>query len=449
MTQLCPLAISLPTNPLGGRPSGRGVLNTKPKVLLIYPAIGLLGWGSRRNPVTAIGKGEINWISHGLALIGANCKKHEFNTELLDMRDLNSWEEFDSRLNELQPEVCGISISFVDYKISLEVIKHIRDILPLAKIVVGGFMPSLFPQYFDDVTIDHIIRGEGEVSFVELLEGKVKDRIIQGKRPLLDELPFADRQLFNYERETTCPFVPGQVYPTITMIAGRGCPYQCSYCQKAESRLYGKYRTRSPSNVIKELIELRDKYKFRASTWWDDTFTIDKDWVNEFCDLYITNGFTQQIVACCRADIICNNEMMIKRLAEIGVSWLVIGFETGTNKMLEFIKKGVTLEQNLRAAEICKKYGIKIFGTFMLGLPCEEKEDSVATINMIKKIKANISSIFYFTPIPATDIYDYCIDKELILREDHFAIERTAEYKPKIRHIDYNFLDKLKCEING
>ena len=150
------------------------------------------------------------------------------------------------------------------------------------------------------------------------------------------------------------------------------------------------------------------------------------------------------MVACNRADIICKDEETVKMLADTGVASFVIGFETGTNRMLNFLKKGTTVEMNIRAAEICRKYGVEVFGTFMLGLPTETKEDSLATIEMIKAIHPDYKIVFYFTPIPGTEIYKYCIDNNLMLRTDELGIERTGNYKPKIRGIDYGYLDNLR-----
>ena len=212
--------------------------------------------------------------------------------------------------------------------------------------------------------------------------------------------------------------------------------------------MYGKgFRKRSVDNIIGELKELRDKYHFKSIMWWDDTFTINRKWLEEFCYKYKEEGFTAEMSANSRADLICNNELTIKRLSEIGLNWLAIGFETGTQRMLDFIKKGVTLEQNIKAADICRKYGIKVFGTFMLGLPTETKEEARATIEMYKKIAPDHGMIFYFTPIPGTEIYSYCVDNDLIIEGDELNIERTNTYTRNIKGIDYEYLEGLKQEL--
>ena len=231
----------------------------------------------------------------------------------------------------------------------------------------------------------------------------------------------------------------------VTMISARGCPFKCTYCQPAERMVFGKGTRQRPVNhVIAELRELRNKYHFKSITWWDDTFTINKEWLTDFCRQYKAEGFDAKMVVCNRADIICKDEETVAMLADAGVSSFVIGFETGTNRMLNFLKKGTTVEMNLKSTEICRKYGVEVFGTFMLGLPTETKEESLATCEMIKKIDPDYKIIFYFTPIPGTEIYKYCIDNDLMLREDELGIERTGNYKPKIRGIDYQYLDSLR-----
>jgi len=384
-------------------------------------------------------------------MVGTYARKAGFDIDIFDLRDLNSWDEFARTMEKEQFDVVGISISYVDYKVALQAIDIIKKVSPKSIIVAGGFVANLFCQVLlDNSAIDYVIKGEGEKSFTALLRliehGMTAPKLVESIRPDLDELPYIDRTMFNYERETTCMFGPRQRYPHVTMLAGRGCPYQCGYCQPAESKTYGKMRIRSVDNVIRELEELYDKYKFRSVTFWDDTFTFNKKWVMEFCDKW---KWDADIAITCRADIASNNEDMMRRLSEIGVQWVCIGFETGTQRMLDFISKGVKLEQNYKSAEICRKYGMKVMGTNMLGLPTETKEDSIATIEMIKRIDAEHLQLFYFTPIPGTYLYDYCIKNDLMIRkvEDAFDIERSDCYTKNIKGIDYEFLDGLKTQV--
>ena len=117
--------------------------------------------------------------------------------------------------------------------------------------------------------------------------------------------------------------------------------------------------------------------------------------------------------------------------------------------MLDLIRKGTTVEQNVKAAEICRKYGIKIFGTFMFGLPTETSEDSKATARMINRISPEFSSPFWYTPIKGTNLYDYCVANDLLL--DDMAgrtIERTGRFIPAIKNVDYDLLTEMMQHPN-
>lgn len=392
------------------------------KVTLIYVGIGVAGFNNNRQS----GDREGSWIAHGIASIGAQLD----NVNLIDMRQLNSFDDL-----ELNADVYGLSVSPVDYYPALKTAVVIKQRQPSAKVVVGGIHPSIFPDKYDNNYIDTVVVGEGEITFPKLIKENYFPKKIIGEKPDLDKIKFADRELFDYKREMECYFTPDQKLPAITMLAGRGCPYKCTYCQPAENAVFGKpYRIRSPENVIEELDILKDKYDFKSVIFWDDTFTFNKIWVEKLCNLW---KYDVSIVACSRADIICNNEPMIKMLVDIGVDWLVVGFESGSQRLLDFIKKGTTVEQNIEAGAICKKYGIKIFGTYMYGLPTETRKDTQLTYQMIEKINPEHKSPFFFNPIPGTDIYKEC---DII---DDDSIARTGIYKPTINGVDYNYINKV------
>lgn len=415
------------------------------KVALVYPGIGITGFLGRQTGFN----GERGWIHHGIGMISAVLKRAGHDVRLLDLRQMRSWVDYCSALQDFQPEWVGISASYLDTKAAKQAAKLAKQNFPSVKTVVGGLSPTLDTHIWEeDKNIDHIVTNEGEVVIVQLLAGELKDRVIKGIQPDLSSLPYVDRDAFEYDYEKACAFAPEQPIPMVSMISARGCCFQCSYCQPAERMVFGKgTRFRSVDHVIGELKELREKHHFKSITWWDDTFTLNKVWLKEFCEKYKAEGFDAEMVVCNRADIICRDEEVVRMLAEIGVKWFVIGFETGTDRLLKFLKKGTTVATNLRAAEICKKYGVKIFGTFMLGLPTETPEDSMHTYQMIRDIKPDAKLVFYFTPIPGTEIFKYCKDNELILRDDLLNIDRTANYKPKIKGIDYAFLDEIRNKL--
>lgn len=418
------------------------------KVCLIYCGVGVAGFNANRPK----GDREGSWISHGIASIGASTKAAGHDVSLIDLRQLGGPEDLTAAIASHDADVYGLSIAPVDGKFATQIAKIVKHFHPVSKVIIGGIHPSLFPSRYDCPEIDTVVVGEGEVTFPDMVcrheFGDALPKVIRGEKPDLDRIPWVDRELFDDRREMECSLAPCQKTPSVTMLAGRGCPYHCNYCQPAENAVFGNpHRMRSPENVVAELRMLKEKYAFNSVSFWDDTFTLGKKWAAEFCGLYERENFGATIACCSRADIVCRNEAMIERLAGIGVDWLVIGFESGSQRMLDFLKKGTTVEQNIEAGRICRKYGIKIFATFMMGLPTDTKLEALATAMMIDKTAPEFPSMFFFSPIEGTDIYTYCKDNGPLLDDEGMRVpSRTGVYEPKIKGIDYEYLNKMRSK---
>jgi radical SAM superfamily enzyme YgiQ (UPF0313 family) len=273
-----------------------------------------------------------------------------------------------------------------------------------------------------------------------MASGKTVKRVIRGVKPDLDNLPFADRDIFAAGEMPIDHFLR---IPFVTVIAGRGCIYNCSFCQPAERIIFGpKVRRRSVVNVIEELKLLRERSNFQSLMIHDDCLTEDRAWVIDFCDQYKKNGFDQPFVCQSRADIICKNEDMVKRMARSGLAMFLIGFESGNQRVLNFLRKGTKVEQNYKAAAICKKYGVRVWANYMLGIPTETKEEALDTLRMIRDIKPYRASPAFFTPHPGSDLYRYCEENGLSLIKNHSDYSRSPD-SPKIKGLDYVFLKKV------
>ncbi len=409
------------------------------KVLLVFAGIAESGFNRSGNRLKLV------WINHGLALIAASAKKAGHEVSFIDLRQLASWDEFKDKVKAIDPQIVGLTMMSVDFEPVMQAIKVVKQISEKIKVAVGGPHPNLA---LDEVKacadIDHIMLGEGEISFVELLRdiesGKPVERIVQGVKPDLDSLPFADREMFGAGEMPIDHFLR---VPFVTIIAGRGCIYNCSFCQPAERMIFGsKVRRRSVKNVIEELKQLRERSHFQSLLIHDDCLTEDRQWVMDFCDEYKRNGFTQPFVCQSRADIICKNEDMVKRMKRAGLAMFLIGFESGNQRVLNFLRKGTKVEQNFKAAAICNKYGVRVWANYMLGIPTETKEEALDTLHMIKKIKPYRASPAFFTPHPGSDLYKYCEDNDLSLIRDHSLYSRSM-CSPKIKGLDYVFLKQV------
>ena len=418
------------------------------KTTLIYPGIAGRGFNCLSQGMDA------GWVSHGLASISAAAKAQGFEVDLIDLRALESWDHFREEFKARDPDVVGLTMMSVDYNPVKRALEIMHEVKPDVITIVGG--PHVTLALEDSLRlphVDYLMTNEGEVSFPKLLqaikEGRPPEqKVIRGETPNLDEIPFIDRDLFLEEwrkwgytlDSPEVPFVKELPPPFLTIIAGRGCAYRCSFCKPGEDYIFGKrVRRRSVDNVIQELKELRDKYHFASFMFHDDCLTEDRRWVAEFCEKYKAEGFTQPFFCQSRADIITRHPDMVEMMRDAGLRGYFIGFESGNQRILNFLRKGTTVERNLEAAKICRKYGLVIWANYMLGIPTETKEEVMDTVNMIREIDPDYYSPSFFTPHPGTDLYDYCIEHDLSLITDYDSYRRNPT-EPKIRGQDYEFL---------
>jgi anaerobic magnesium-protoporphyrin IX monomethyl ester cyclase len=408
------------------------------KIVFVFPGISEAGFSRIKRYA------EHGWINHGLCQLSACAKKAGHEVHLIDLRDLSGWDDYRKDIIDYSPDVVAITMMSVDFDYAVEAARIAKAVMPEVKTIVGGPHPSIMPEELTPIKdIDHIVIGEGEISFIKLVNdienGRHREKTIIGEKPDLDELPFADRELFGFKETPIEKFLRS---PFITIIAGRGCIYNCSFCQPAERKIFGnKVRRRSVDNVMKELNELRDKYDFQSLMFHDDCLTEDKAWVMEFCDKYRKNSFKKPFVCQSRADIICKNEDMVQLMKKTGLAMFLVGFESGNNRILKFLRKGTTAETNYKAAKMCKKYGIRIWANYMLGIPTETKEEVADTVNMIRTIKPYRPSPSFFAPHPGTDLYDYCVKNGIFSMKSHEDYSHSPN-APKIKGVDYEFLQK-------
>ncbi len=418
------------------------------RVCLIYP--GIVGKG-----FDSIGQGmDSGWISHGVAILSACAKAAGHDVSLIDLRAMKGWEHFRRELAARAPQVVAVSMMSVDYNPGMRCLEIAREIDPAVITMVGGPHPTIMPhELFDKPFIDHIFLGEGEETFPAALAalecGEMPPKIIPGTHPDLDRAPYADHDLFieEWQRQgypvtsPEAPFVAELPPPFVTIIAGRGCKYNCSYCQPAERNIFGRQvRRRSVENVMSELRYLRDRYHFASLMFHDDCLTEDRDWVQDFCRAYMAEGFTQPFFCQSRADIIVKHEDMVAMMAKAGLRGYFIGFESGSDRVLRFIRKGTKRWQNIAAARICRRYGIAVWANYMLGIPTETKEEVLETISMLKEIDPDYYSPAFYTPHPGSDLYDYCIQHDLSLIVDHDSYRRNPD-EAKIKGVDYEWLE--------
>ncbi|MEW5945691.1 MAG: radical SAM protein [bacterium] len=414
-------------------------------VTLVYPGISTSGFNTAH-----LGWAEASWIHHGLASLSAALKRDGAGVSLLDLRRMKNWGHFRRAVSAADGAVFGVTMMSVDYDAALRCAALIRAARRDAFIFAGGAHPSIMTDELKDVPVfDCIFTGEAEASFPRLVrrlaDGDRPGRIVRGEPPELDAVPFADRDLFG-PHEYPMKHMPP---PFITLIAGRGCRYNCNFCQPAERLIFGRrVRRRSPENVIAELKSLRDRYGFSSFLIHDDCLTEDAAWVESFCGLYRGEGFAQPFACQSRADHVARRRGVIETMRGAGLAWLIIGFESGSQRVLNFLRKGTTVKQNLEAARVCRELGIRVWANYMLGIPSETKEEAMETVRMIRTIAPDHHSPSFYTPLPGSDLFAYCLENGLSRISSHGGYKRNP-YGSKIRGVDYRFLRRAAIGSMG
>lgn len=435
------------------------------KVLLVNPALAYSDWKADLKKPSP----DSVFIRLGLAYLAGALKAKGHEVSLADLRTLSGWREFTEIVKKVSPDFVGISMHSVEFSIAVEAAKTAKKALPGITVIAGGIHPTMFPQEcLDTGVFDYVLQGEGEISLPMLVENPSNfPRYFWGETPNLDEIPFPDREIWTDYKNRMCsePFGISKYrfpLPMAEIINVRGCPYNCSFCcGPGEHQLYTKLdssnkripniRGRSVSNVIAEVEMLIEKYGIRSAMFHDDQFIMSPKWVKEFIDELHKRGIVKsgfKWVTSSRADIICRNEELVREMAGAGLEMLIVGFESFSPRILKWFHKGVESDQNFKAAEICKKFNIKIWANYILGIRTDtgwHKEDDILTVAGVLKVDPVHYSPALYTPVPGSKLFSFYKENGLI-EGSYTSVEdlsNRGKMASKIKGVDYSFLDSI------
>lgn len=433
-------------------------------VLLVNPALAYSTW----NADLAKPSPDSVFIRLGLAYLAGALKAKGHEVSLADLRMLSGWGEYEQLVEKLSPDFVGISIHSVEFSIAVKAAKIAKKVLPKVIVIAGGVHPTMFPETCVQTGVfDYILRGEGEISFPLLIENPSNfPKVFWGETPDLDMIPFPDREIWPdiIKRMNSEPFGLSKYkfpLPMAEMINVRGCPYNCSFCcGPGEHQLYTRLsrngkripyiRGRSVSNVIAELEMLIEKYSIKSVMFHDDQFIVFPKWVERFVTALHERGIVKyglKWVTSSRADIICKNEELIGKMADAGLELLIVGFESFSPRILKWFNKGVTVEENFRAAEICHKHGVKIWANYICGVPTDtgwHKEDDLMTVEGVLRVNPVHYSPAFYTPVPGSVLYDFYKNNDLIIGEENTErLSNRGAMAPKVKCVDYDFLQAI------
>ena len=328
-----------------------------------------------------------------------------------------------------------------------------------------------FEKYLEEGA-DFILLGEAEQTLVELISGlnngnadflsipglafKQKEAVVRtAKRSVmknLDELPFPAWDLVDIEAYRKI-WLKHKGYFSLNMATTRGCPFKCNWCAKP---IYGnRYNTRSASHVVAELKMLKEQYAFDHIWFCDDIFGLKPGWVHEFANLIEKEGLQFQFKIQARVDLMLQENYIVD-LARAGCKNVWMGAESGSQKILDAMDKGTTVQQIFQATALLKKNGINPSFFIQFGYPGETREDIRKTIDMINQLLPYELGVSVAYPLPGTVFYERVktqlreksnwtdSDELALMFRNSFA---PAYYKQLHRYVHKNYQKHLALKI--
>jgi len=408
------------------------------KVVLVYPRWDYPIMGELQEPL-------------GIMSIGAALSAAGHDVELVDLA-VSGIEELDRLIEDA--DMAGMSSSTALYGRACRVLDRIREQRPEVPVIIGGPHATVLPEEVIARGFDAAVIGEGEATAVEIAEailsgrplytvaglvGRDCEKIMTGpKRPFLkdmDGLPDPDRDLADYEGY----FQKG--LSQVGIMASRGCPYNCLFCKPMQDKLFGrKIRRRPVKNIVAEMERCVAKLGNRRFLFRDDTMALaGMDWFVEFRSAIESSSLTDPGWSCqARVDQV--SAPLIEQMKKCGLQGMAFGVESGSQKILDYYRKGIKVRQTVEAFEICHRLGIGTHAFIMLGAPEETAEDLDKTVELVRDIRPESVSVSITTPAPGTDLY-YRVREEGIC---NMSGPEESDYYFNERPINLKYLSTLE-----
>jgi len=371
--------------------------------------------------------------SMGLAYLAAVLEQHGYKVEILDAPAFQlTYEKIPAEVERRKPDIVGVTATTAVAPSALKTAQMVKEAAPEALVIMGGphitFLPEETMKAEPSIQIGVI--GEGEYTLLDLVKTweengnlrEVKGVIYRENgslkysepRPLienLDELPFPARHLLPMERYK----VFGKHETLGLVFTSRGCPFNCTFC--SSSLIFGKrFRARSPKNVVDEVEEFIEQYKSNHVEFVDDLFIFDKKRVKEICRELKERGLDVLWVCSARVDTVDGE--IFKEIRDAGCVMVYLGVESGVQRVLNLMRKGIKVEQSVRAVKLAKEAGLQVVASFVLGIPGETWEEAMETIRFAKKLDPDFVQFSLATPFPGTELYRVAKEEGLLLTED-------------------------------
>jgi radical SAM superfamily enzyme YgiQ (UPF0313 family) len=333
-----------------------------------------------------------------------------------------SLEELRSKIIEYSPTIVGVSSTTVAFYYAKQVLSLVKSINPEIITVLGGAHITAFHKESMEEceSIDIGVLGEGEQTLLDIVR-KIDNNnsidtvkgivfrenrtvIVNERRPIvrdLDKIPFPARELLpNLSSYVHTAFRGKKKKLTTTMITSRGCPFRCAYCDQS---VFGRiWRSHSADYVFSEMKLLKEAFGVEFIAIEDDNFTLSEERVKAICKKIIRYPLDIGWVCSGRADNV--DDEMLRLMKTAGCETIYVGIESGSPRILRLLNKNISKNKINEGIRKIKENGIKVLGSFILGVPSETKEEMVQTLDYALSLPLDGVSFFIFTPYPRTEL---------------------------------------------
>ncbi len=368
--------------------------------------------------------------SLGIAMLSAVAREAGAETALCDMSFTGDpFGSLEKQLSRFRPDAVSITLVTPQIRAVLTACEVVRKTAPDAFLMIGGPHATVLPlETLETSGADLVYAGEGERAFRMIIDGAdpgdipgacfMRDGspvLVPGRLLVddLDTLPMPDRTIFDMKKYFQTWYSMDRVDPSLrgtTIMATRGCPYHCTFCQPTLSEIFGKkMRKRSPQSILDELQYLVREYSINAFMFEDSTFIVDHEWVGEICRGMLDRDLKLRWCCNVRADLL--TEELLDTMVKAGLSKVNMGVESASQRVLDDIyKKGITVEGVRKALRMCRSRGVFVQGYFMLGAPGETVEEMKKTIAFAAHEPFDDALFDITTPFPHTELWEMSRD---------------------------------------